>query len=204
MNEALRAPGTNGKISTADIIPYTSPARYNITVPWGTIEDHLDNFSKYTIIELDPEFQRAHVWTPEKQSAYIEFVLRGGRSALEIYFNCPLISGHYKDGNDPHAKTLYLVDGKQRMESVRAFLRDEVEVFGGYRFSDFTDPHAITGMGGPAFTWYINDLPKYSDLLKWYIDINAGGVAHTPEEIDKVRVMLKREIEPDKIKSMRL
>ena len=40
-------------------------------------------------LELNPDFQRGHVWTREQEIAYIEFLLRGGRTGRDLYFNKP-------------------------------------------------------------------------------------------------------------------
>ena len=38
----------------------------------------------------------------------------------------------------------------------------------------------------------INDLPTRELVLKWYLQMNEGNVAHTEEELDKVRQMLSK------------
>lgn len=39
----------------------------------------------------------------------------------------------------------------------------------------------------------INDLVDRADMLKWYLEMNEGQVAHTQDELDKVRDMMKKE-----------
>lgn len=99
----------------------------------------------------------------------------------ELRFNCPTISRCLG------VQKAVLVDGKQRLESVRKFLRDELEVFDGHRFSDFTDRLPLEA----RFHVRVNDLQADAEVLQWYLDINSGGVAHTDEEIEKVRKMLE-------------
>jgi hypothetical protein len=38
----------------------------------------------------------------------------------------------------------------------------------------------------------VNDLKTEAEVLRWYLEINAGGTPHTEEELDKVRKMLKK------------
>ena len=37
-------------------------------------------------LDLCPDFQRGHVWTVEQQIAFVEYVLRGGKTS-ELLFN---------------------------------------------------------------------------------------------------------------------
>ncbi len=171
-----------------DIPQITKSAAYMVNIPWSYLEAWLANIEKDQTtmgykVDLDPDFQRAHVWDEIKQRRYVEFVLRGGKSAREIYFNHPGWMRSFKGD-------LVLVDGKQRLEAVRKFLRNELAVFGGNFYRDFTDR---IGLGGPGFIIYINDLETRKEVLQWYLDINDGGIAHTNEEIEKVRVLLAIE-----------
>jgi hypothetical protein len=45
----------------------------------------------------------------------------------------------------------------------------------------------------PSFRIMVNTLPTRVDVLRWYLDINSGGVAHTPEEIARLRALLEAE-----------
>lgn len=125
------------------------------------------------------------MWDEEKQRKYVEFIMRGGQSGKDIYWNC---AGWMDTWEGP----LYLVDGKQHLESVRKFMRDELVVFDGEMFgeglvrSDFEENMPLH-MG---FKFHINDLKEYHEVLQWYLDLNEGSVAHTQDELDKVREML--------------
>lgn len=80
---------------------------------------------------------------------------------------------------------LILVDGKQRLEAVRAFMRDEVKAF-GYKRSEFTGYLRYYA----GFKFRICDLSTREEILQLYFNINAGGTPHTVAELDKVRAML--------------
>lgn len=173
-----------------DIKQFTRSAQYTTTVPWSDLERTLSRYNKDGQLQLDPEFQRAHVWTEEKQRAYVEFVLKGGKSSRDIFFN---MAGWMSSWKGP----MYLVDGKQRIEAVSKFLRNELEIFitqdvnfaHGYFFKDFKDSLPWEA----SFTFHVNDLKSYSEVLQWYLDLNTGGVIHTPEEIEKVKIILNAE-----------
>ena len=175
----------NGKVAWNSIPRFTRSARYQVDIPWSMLEEKLADWADNGLFDLDidPDFQRGHVWTPQQQSRYVEYVLRGGKSSRELHWNHPNWTTSFKG-------TMTLVDGKQRLEAVLKFLRDELVVFGGFSLSNFEDRRVPFEC---AFKFNVNDLKTRTELLQWYIDLNAGGVAHTTEEIEKVRAMLAEE-----------
>lgn len=166
-----------------DVPRFTKDSNYAVDIPWDHLMRHLEKQFDEATCELNPDFQRGHVWTPDKQVAFVEFMLRGGKSARNLYFNCP----GYQMGSHAH---YVLVDGKQRLEAAVAFLNDKFPVFGGHVCSDFTDQMPMTG---PSFRWHVNDLETRAEVLQWYLDLNTGGVVHTTDEIEKVRRLLVKE-----------
>jgi hypothetical protein len=167
-----------------DIKPFTRSSSYSVDIGWGFLEAWLENAEKDCAdLQLDPEFQRHHVWDDTKRSRYVEYILRGGRSSTDIYFNCANYVGNGKEG------PMQLVDGKQRLDAVRRYLRSEIPAFGIL----FKDMKGTLRMTGPRFKVHINDLQTQREVLQWYLDLNEGGVAHTPDELNKVRAMLLKE-----------
>ena len=72
-----------------DIPQLTERASYRIDVSWNYIEDTFRHWSEGpSSVDVDPDFQRAHVWEEVQQQRYVEFILRGGQSAKELMFNC--------------------------------------------------------------------------------------------------------------------
>lgn len=140
-------------------------------------------------MDMNPEFQRGHVWSEDQQRKYIEYILRGGISGREIYWNQAGWMNRFEG-------TLYLVDGKQRIEAVRRFMRDEIGIFKldySAPLGHFRSEYERIMPLDAAFNWNINTLKTYKEVLQWYIDLNDGGIAHTSEEIDKVRVLIEQE-----------
>jgi len=80
---------------------------------------------------------------------------------------------------------MVLVDGKQRLNAVLRFLRNEIPAFGHF-YREFKDKLSMTG---PSFRWHVNDLKGKKAVLNWYLELNAGGTVHTDAELDKVRTM---------------
>lgn len=167
-------------------IPRTKRASYSTHVSWGYIEETLDHYSKRDLahLDLDPDFQRGHVWTIEQKTAYLEFGLMGGTSGKDIYFNCPGWMGDFRG-------PFVLVDGKQRIDAVREFLKNRVPIFGHF-FSEFEDKMPpFSGEG--CFTFHVNNLETRAEVLQWYLALNTGGTIHTKEEIEKVKLLLEAE-----------
>ena len=162
---------------------FTRTAHYVVDYPLKYLEDRVQKFIEEDDLNLDPDFQRAHVWNETQQRRYVEYLLRGGMSARVLYFNHP---GWQRDWKGQ----MVIVDGKQRLEAIRGFLRDDLAVF-GYTRSQFTDKLHI----GYTVKFAINDLRTRKEVLQWYLDLNAGGVVHTDDEIEKVRKLLKDEKE---------
>jgi hypothetical protein len=169
-----------------DIPSFTRWPAWTCHAPWTSIFAQLEDIGGEGGLDLSPDFQREHVWSEEQQVRYVEFCLRGGRSSRDVLFNC--VTWNAGVGQ---AAPAVLVDGKQRLEAVRRFLKDEIRVFGSLR-SEFEGK--LSNLRDSAyFKIYVNDLPTRADVLRWYLDLNDGGVVHTREEIDRVRELLRQE-----------
>ena len=159
-------------------------ARYRINMSWsylfGWIEEHECN--------LDPSWQRFHVWNTYQQRRYIEWCLKGGASGREFYFNDP-------DWFKGERGKMVLVDGKQRIRAIERFMHDELEVFGGVKRSNFKKRLGMQSCCGCLIN--VNDFKKESEVIQWYIDNNSGGSAHTEDEIVKAKVLLKKALEEE-------
>ena len=170
-------------------IPKLYQANYKINMPWNYMGDWLERIGSDYGLELEPSFQRGHCWTEEKRIAYVEYVLAGGPSAREIQWNC-YGWGTLRDVQGP----MVLVDGLQRLTSVRMFLDNKLKAY-GHLFKEFEDKMSWSEHW---FLFFVNNLPTRKHVLEWYIQLNAGGVVHTASEIDKVREMLEQEIKNGK------
>jgi len=158
-------------------IPQISRASYQTDVPLDAIEDTLARYQQQYNLNMEPDFQRAHVWTEEQQVRFVEFLLRGGQSGRTILFNHPGWMTTFKG-------EFVLVDGLQRLTAILRFLRGEIKAF-GLAIDEF-EGRIPTGI---SLTLQVNDLKTRDDVLQWYVDLNAGGTVHTDEEIAKVKRM---------------
>lgn len=173
-----------------DIKKLTSYGNYRVSmslvyfVEW--IKTHVEE-KVLSPLQLMPDFQRCHVWSDEQRSKYIEYLLRGGKSGHELYFNH---TGWNKDYNGEFV----LVDGLQRITAIQKFLNNEIKIFGKYFYKDFEDK---ISSDIDVFV-NINNLQTRKDVIRWYIEMNEGHIAHTKEEIQKAKILLEKEIEKEK------
>ena len=116
------------------IIRPMAQARYEADFLFGGLEGSLQRLGEdFGGLELTPDFQRGHVWTPDQKRHFIENLLRGiiSTSGLTIQFNCPQFeenSARRRDQDLPNH--LQCIDGLQRLTAVLDFLRGEVQPFG--------------------------------------------------------------------------
>lgn len=167
----------------SDIKPFIVAGEYQINIPLYRLQNWLKGMDDDLGIELNPDFQRGHVWTEEQQIAYIEFLLRGGESGRIIYFNCP---SWYGDTDKDYP--LQCVDGLQRLTAVTRFLNDEISAF-GYKLSEY-DSKVPTRFD---LLININCLQTRAEVLDWYLQFNSGGTVHSEEELNRVRKLLEKE-----------
>jgi hypothetical protein len=190
INVHVRTEGRQPKPRLEDVVrplAFTRCGSYTVDIGWDYLENWIANQQDprngASILNLNPDFQREHVWTHQQQIAYVEYVLRGGHAAKELYFNCI-------GWNRGKRGAFEIVDGKQRLEAVRSYLRNEVPVF-GRTFMEYSDN--IGFRMEQSFKVYVNDLATRAEVLQWYLDLNTGGTPHTEGEINRVQSLLEIE-----------
>jgi hypothetical protein len=165
-------------------IPQFPHANYTTDVEWRTLDARISdpNDSTWEGCNLEPDFQRGHVWTNDQRSAFVEYGLMGGESSMVITLNHPNYMGSWKG-------EFVLIDGLQRITAVRMFTRGEVKAFGLY-IHEFEDKMRNMAQ---RFTLRILCLKTRKDVLRQYLLMNSGGVVHSREEIERVKALLAKE-----------
>lgn len=173
-----------------DIPQLTRDGNYRVNMPLRDIPERIKNWQEdeWYKLQLNPKFQRGHVWTEEQQTRFMEYLLRGGRANTTIYFNQP----SWQSYSTSEYNDFVCVDGLQRLTAVLRFLNNEIKVFGSY-YKDFEDklPFDLD------LIFNINNLKTEKEVLQWYVDMNAGGTPHTDAEIEKVRKMIEDLEQPE-------
>ena len=161
-------------------------AYYAVDVSFDYLEEMIDRYIDTHNLIMNSDFQRGHIWTKDQQVKYVEWILRGGFSGKDIFFNKSDWMAFRGDSNLP----MVLVDGLQRLTAVLKFLKDDIEIFGNNKRSDFEDRPSMTEA---TLKFHINNLKTRAEVLQWYLDFNSGGTIHTEDELNKVRKLLKAE-----------
>jgi uncharacterized protein with ParB-like and HNH nuclease domain len=152
------------------------------------LDSQLDHYKQSYGLILDPDFQRGYVWNMNQRSMFMEYLIRGGKVFSPIIFNSPAFMG--REGKTDMGEELIIVDGLQRLTTCMMFLKNEVPVFGDYCLNDFDNPRLLTMRIGLKFA--INSLKTRKELLLFYVQLNEGHVAHSKEEIDRVKELLHK------------
>lgn len=175
---------------TARLRPLPS-AVYEVDIPITSVERSLTDFEQSYGLDLAPDFQRGHVWTQTQQSAYMTALFRGAlaRGLMTIQWNSPEFTHNAEDpvvGLDP--RRVVIVDGLQRLTAVRSFMAGNITIADGITCDDLRSVHYL----GPNFRlrFAVLALRTRADLLRYYLDINAGGTPHSADEIARVRSLL--------------
>ena len=175
--------------SFKEIPQFTRDGSYAVDVPLNRVSRWVAKEQEELGLELNPEFQRGHVWTKRQQVAYMEFLLRGGRTGRDFYFNYPSMHIQVPDG----AYNAYVcVDGLQRLTAIQKFFGNELKVFSSF-FREYTDCIRISMN---CIRVHVNDLKTEEEVLRWYIEMNSGGTPHSKAEIARVKALLEN-IEKD-------
>ena len=171
-------------------IPKLTPApSYCVDVWLKYVLSTLEEYVQESNLQLDPDFQRLHVWTEAQQVSFIEYLLHDGRDprAITVLLNNP--NAQYKCTSN--YQDFVLVDGKQRIEAIRKFLNNNLRVFEKHTLNDFEDKNTL--LRAITLKFHINNLQSRKEVLTWYLEVNNSGTPHTEEEIDKVHQLLQQE-----------
>lgn len=151
-------------------------------------------------LELEPDFQRGHVWNDVQRVHYVENLLRGSAPRL-IRFNAADWSGRGVRGDLP-AHHLQCIDGLQRLTALRRFLAGELRLFGS---SVGVGDLKGTPFDPGRFTLQVavHEFASRADLLQFYLDLNSGGTVHADAELERVRGLLRASSEAAEEKTAR-
>lgn len=173
----------------ADIKKLTRCGNYQINMPIKLLPEWIEHHEKEDGLQMNPDFQRGHVWSEAQQIAYVEFLLRGGNSGKTIYFNYP---GWMRDFQGEFV----CVDGLQRTTAICRFINNEIPAF-GCLYKDYEDELHCD----PEVFININNLQTKAEVLQWYLEMNDMGTPHTQSEIERVKELLRLEKKNEGIES---
>lgn len=167
-----------------------SRLRAAISATDWTVETLVSQLRKGNIY-LDPEFQRRDAWTIKRKSQYLESLILGLPTPQIILAERKERRGTY-----------IVIDGKQRLLSLRQFSASEDEIefhrfdlkhlevredLNGFGFDKLTNPHSL--FYSPDFenatirTVIIKSYSSEAYLYEVFLRINSGSVQLSPQEL---------------------
>lgn len=173
------------KIADIPELIYCPPSGVMLDLDY--LEPMLERWKDTYGLDLDPEFQRGHVWTLAIKVKFLEFLFKGGQ-VPPVRFNSPAFGGHTHSKKSDLDETIFIVDGKQRLTACLEFIQGKIAIFDGKFISDFDDPQLLLRKAN--MTYIVNRLQTKKELYQWYLEMNEGQIAHTDEELDKVRKLI--------------
>lgn len=173
------------------MITYKSVPKFNFNivdskhVPFVNVIDDLNYFKEHYNLDLTPNFQRNHIWSTKEQQNYIEYLIKGGIYTKQFYLNHP----KWKE-QDMKSEKLICLDGLQRIQSIVKFLSNELTIFNGHTWDEFSNQDKADISSDITLTFNILNIKNKKEIIQWYIDINFGGTIHQEDELNKVRNLM--------------
>lgn len=173
-------PGTVNHRSFYQPLNFTD--RETMSLRW--LQQRMDGEVQGFDLNLDPDYQRDHVWTDEQAEAFVGHFIEGGAVPM-------IILNSHEGWIEPDE----VVDGKQRIQALMRWLTGDIaaELTDGRRLYwndlDEESKHRMSSITGPRIEIGYVMLSR-AEVLRLYLRLNRGGTVHTDSEIDKVRELL--------------
>lgn len=132
--------------------------------------------------DLDPPYQRDHVWSEDHQKAFVGYWLEGGTVPLIIFRNCGDL------------KPYEVVDGKQRITAWHRWWKNEIPAIllnGREVWKKDFDETELRFVNSERIQSIVVDASD-KEILEIYLKLNSSGIVHTQDELQKVRDMLSQ------------
>lgn len=170
-----------------DIPKFTSAGSYEVDYQLNRLVRFIEDEVAEYDLQLNPDFQRGHVWTEAQQIAWLEYHFKGGKSGNTIYLNYPFWGSNRTPKPDEY-QDYVCVDGLQRITAAQRFINNEIKIFGSY-YKEFKDKIRMINV---TMHVNVNNLQSKKEVLQWYIDMNSGGTPHSTEEMNRVKELLQK------------
>ena len=140
------------------------------------------NYGNYAGIDDEPDYQRDLVWNLEDKVALIDSIFK----KIDIG-KFTFIKRDY-DYDNPYAKGLEVLDGKQRLNAIIDFYEDRFE----YRGKTFTQLHPADRGWFRRSPVSVGETAPMTDREKYeyFLRLNVGGKSQDPDHIEYVRGLL--------------
>ena len=129
-----------------------------------------------------PPYQRGLVWSLANKQNLISSIMEGS----------PIGEFIFARKETTHSVEWTVIDGQQRIDALRRFVKNEFTDRGGRYFKEYSYREMVylTERFSNFSAVYIQDLTE-EEQANIYINKNIGGVAHTDEELALAREFLR-------------
>lgn len=172
-------------------------ATYSVDILLPDLEEFLERqrsamASMGGTFELEPDFQRGHVWNDMQRIRFVEALLRSTANC-QVMFNCPDWESAGGPDSDIPDHTFQCVDGLQRLTAVRKFMAGDFTVFDGISASDLKlTPFDPCRYRVKVSVFAFN---TRADLLDFFLRLNSGGSVHSEEELTRVQDLMDKALQ---------
>lgn len=180
------------------IKPIRNPARTE-TIRIRSIKRFVQQLKSEAILNLNPVFQRGKQWDVDRQTKYMENVLRGlvSHSTNIIRLNDPslaFVNNNYiaKDCDLPNETMC--IDGLQRFSTMISYMDGELKPFGLTLEEIEASPCGVKA-NNLSFSVAWHDFQYEYELIDFYRNLNWGGVPHSQEEFIRVNGLYDEALE---------
>lgn len=154
---------------------------YHANIGLGGIIRSLEQYK----VDLDPDYQRDHVWTDVQESKFVGAFIENPKSIPPFWFNWLHTDG-YRSCSE-------IVDGKQRITACIKWHNGEIKALcpcGRIIHISDLDEVDLRGINmGVLMDWNFVDLNRI-EVMRFYLRLNDGGTVHTEKELEKVKDMI--------------
>lgn len=168
-------------------------SNYWVNYRFSSIENFIKDTISHIGLELDPDFQRGHVWNVEQQTAYIESIIREiiQDTDIVIRFNARDYMAIQDSTDTDLPKTMQCVDGLQRLTAIRKYMKGKLKPFGKTFEEIESSPLSIARKRNICVKVY--NIKYRKDLIKFYYDLNFGGTPHTESEKERILGLMEND-----------
>lgn len=155
---------------------------YHVDTGLGRLKQSLEQYD----VNLNPDYQRDHVWTEGQAMTFMGSLLENSNAIPPFWFNWV---------NDPFKQAKSeLLDGKQRINACLKWLDNDIpaKFITGETiwYKDLNEIDLRNVNLSVTLSWNFVDLDR-KGVLEFYLRLNSGGTIHTQEELDKVKQLIK-------------
>lgn len=142
-------------------------------------------------MDMEPEYQRGHVWTKDQQMDFLGFCLEGGKIPEIFVRELPLPRSGVCE--PPYYE---IVDGKQRTTALNAWWTGEIParlMDGRLVWAKDMDEVERRSVSNDLMLTVQFLQTNFKETLEIYLRLNRGGTPHTDAEIDHVKKLYEAE-----------